>query len=100
MKNKKIKNDIRNEINLKNKELLSLFSDEEIEQINFSFNQMELGERENLIYHKVIHNIKNAKDYIKYYAVVFRPFIFLIQVEIEKTVLVVLMSLLLSENLK
>ena len=73
LKNTKIKNDIRNEID---KKLLSSFSDKEIEQINLSFNQMEFDDTAHLIYHKVIHNIKNNKDYIKYYGIVFRPYIY------------------------
>ena len=71
MRDKSIKLNIKNELSEK---LLSKFSDEEIEQINFSLNEMEINfGTDNLIYHKIIHNIKNKKDYIKMYYFVFFP---------------------------
>ena len=58
------------------KELLSVFSKEEINQINFSLNEMDIKyEKDNLIYHKVIHDIKNNKDLIKLYYIIFHPHI-------------------------
>ena len=68
-KSKKI--DIRNEVD---EELLLNFTDKDIEKINFSLNlrKWEFG-TDNLIYHKVIHNIKHNKDYIKLYYVIFSP---------------------------
>ena len=67
LRNKKI--NIKNELSEK---LLSKFSEEEIKQINFSLNKMKIKlEEDNLIYHKVIHNIKNKKNFIKLYYVVF-----------------------------
>ena len=71
MRDKRIKLNIKNELSEK---LLSKFSDEEIEQINFSLNEMEIDlGTDNLIYHKIIHNIKNKKDFIKMYYIVFFP---------------------------
>ena len=53
---------------------MSKFSPEEIKQINFSLNTIEYKyDFRYLIYHKVIHNIKNNKDYIKIYYVEFYP---------------------------
>ena len=73
MRDKRIKLNIKNELSEK---LLSKFSDEEIEQINFSLNEMEIEfGTDNLIYHKIIHNIKNRKDFIKMYYIVFFPYL-------------------------
>ena len=56
------------------KELLNEFSDKDIDKINFTLNKGNwLLEDVNLIFHKVIHNIKNNKDNIKFYCVVFCP---------------------------
>ena len=53
---------------------MSKFSPEEIKQINFSLNTIEFHYAfRNLIYQKVIHNIKDNQDYIKIYYVVFFP---------------------------
>ena len=70
-KNKKIIMNIEKELN---KECLSKFSPEEIKQINDSLNKIEFhyGFR-HLIYQKVIHNIRDNKDYIKVYYIVFYP---------------------------
>jgi len=71
LRDKRVKIDIQNELS---KELLSKFSSEEIKQINFSLNEMEIRVGwDNLIYHKAIHNIKNNKNYIKLYYVIFSP---------------------------
>lgn len=73
LRDKRVKIDIKNELS---KELLSKFSSEEIKQINFSLNEMEIRVNcDNLIYHKAIHNIKNNKNYIKLYYVIFAPVI-------------------------
>ena len=73
LKNKGIKINIEDELS---PELLSKFSPEEIKQINFSLNTIEYYyDQRHLIYHKVIHNIKDKKDYIKIYYVVFYPHI-------------------------
>ena len=71
LKNISIKINIKNELGEK---LLSKFSEEEIKQINFSLNTMNIkfGE-DNLIYHKAVHNIKNEKNFMKLYYVVFTP---------------------------
>ena len=71
LKNISIKINIKNELGEK---LLSKFSEEEIKQINFSLNTMNIkfGE-DNLIYHKAVHNIKNKKNFMKLYYVVFTP---------------------------
>ena len=73
LKNKGIKINIEDELN---PVFLSKFSPEEIKQINFSLNTIEYyyGQR-HLIYQKVIHNIKDKKDYIKIYYIVFNPHI-------------------------
>ena len=53
---------------------MSKFSPEEIKQINFSLNTIEYYyDSRHLIYQKVIHNIKDNKDYIKIYYLVFYP---------------------------
>ena len=53
---------------------MSKFSPEDIKQINFSLNTIEYHyDYRHLIYHKVIHNIKDNKDYIKIYYVVYYP---------------------------
>ena len=71
LKDKRIKINIEDELE---EELLSKFSPKEIKQINFSLNTIEYHyEFRHLIYHKVIHNIKDNKDYIKIYYVVFYP---------------------------
>ena len=63
LKDKRIKINIEDELE---EELLSKFSSKEIKQINFSLNTIEYHyEFRHLIYHKVIHNIKDNKDYIK-----------------------------------
>ena len=68
---KNIKINIRDEVN---KELLSAFSDKDIEKINYALNLRKWKLNwDNLIFHKVIHNIKNKKDFIKYYCIVFSP---------------------------
>ena len=73
MRDKRVKLNIKNELSEK---LLSKFSNEEIEQINFSLNEMEIEfGTDNLIYHKIIHNIKNRKDFIKMYYIVFFPYL-------------------------
>ena len=71
IKDKNPKIDIRNEVN---EELLLNFSDKDIELINFTLNlrKWKFG-CDNFIYLKAIHNIKNNKDYIKLYYVVFSP---------------------------
>ena len=71
LRDKRIKINIEDELAPK---LLCNFSDEEIKQINFSLNTIEYKyDFRYLIYHKVIHNIKNNKDYIKIYYVEFYP---------------------------
>ena len=71
LKDKRVKMNIEDEIR---EDYLSVFSPEEIKQINFSLNTIEYHyEFRHLIYQKVIHNIKNNKDYIKIYYVVFYP---------------------------
>ena len=53
---------------------MSKFSPKDIKQINFSLNTIEYHyDYRHLIYHKVIHNIKDNKDYIKIYYVVYYP---------------------------
>ena len=71
IKDKNPKIDIRNEVN---EELLLNFSDKDIELINFTLNlrKWKFG-CDNFIYLKTIHNIKNNKNYIKLYYVVFSP---------------------------
>ena len=70
-KDKRIKMNIEKELN---KEYLSKFSPEEIKQINNSLNKIEFHYSfRHLIYQKVIHNIKDNKDYIKAYFIVFYP---------------------------
>ena len=71
LKDKRIKMNIEDEIH---EDYLSIFSPDEIKQINFSLNTIEYDYQfRHLIYHKVIHNIKDNKDYIKIYYVVFYP---------------------------
>ena len=71
MKDKNLKLDIRNEVN---EELLSNFTDKDIEKINFTLNLRKWGYGfDNLIFHKVIHDITHNKDYIKAYYIVFSP---------------------------
>ena len=68
----RVKLDIKKELS---KNLLSVFSEEEIKLINFSLNEKTIGPKiDNLIFHKAIHRIRNNKDYIKIYYVVFCPF--------------------------
>ena len=71
MKDKRIKMNIENELD---EEYLSKFSQDEIKQINESLNKIEYNYNfRHLIYQKVIHNIKDKKDYIKAYFLVFYP---------------------------
>ena len=71
MKDKRIKMNIENELD---EEYLSKFSQDEIKQINESLNKIEYHyDFRHLIYQKVIHNIKDKKDYIKAYFLVFYP---------------------------
>ena len=71
LKDKRIKINIENEFN---KEFLSKFNAEEIKQINNSLNKIKYEyDSRHLIYQKVIHNIKDKKDYIKAYFIVFYP---------------------------
>ena len=71
LKDKRVKMNIEDEIH---EDYLSIFSPEEIKQINFSLNTIEYDyDFRHLIYQKVIHNIKNNKDYIKVYYIVFYP---------------------------
>ena len=68
-RDKRVKINIENELN---KELLSNFTSEEITQINSSLNTMVIVlDRKNLIYQKAIHNIKDNKDNIKIYNIIF-----------------------------
>ena len=71
LKDKRIKINIEDELE---PYYLSKFSLEEIKQINFSLNTIEYYyDSRHLIYQKVIHNIKDNKDYIKVYYLVFYP---------------------------
>ena len=71
LRDKRIKLKIENELD---KGLLSKFTPDEIAQINNSLNTMEFHHNfVNLIYQKVIHNIKNNKDYTTVYDIVFFP---------------------------
>ena len=71
LRDKRIKLKIENELD---KGLLSKFTPDEIAQINNSLNTMEFNHNfVNLIYQKVIHNIKNNKDYTTVYDIVFFP---------------------------
>lgn len=69
--------DKRKKINIENelsKELLSIFSEDEKKQINFSLNSMGIEYlRENLIYQKDIHKLVGNKDTLKIYYIVFFP---------------------------
>ena len=71
LRDKRVKINIKNELN---PEFLSKFSSDEIEQINFSLNEMILEyDVENLVYQKAIHDIFNYKDKLQVYYVVFCP---------------------------
>ena len=71
LRDKRVRINIEDEFD---RRFLSKFSDDEIEQINFSLNEMKIGYNDkNLIYQKAIHNIKNNKDYMKIYCLVFFP---------------------------
>ena len=70
-RDKKVKINIENELD---KNLLSNFTSEEIKQINTVLNTMPINfNSKNLIYQKAIHNIKNNKDSIKIYNIIFYP---------------------------
>ena len=70
-RDKRVKINIENELN---KELLSNFSSEEINKINNTLNNMDIHyQMRNLIYQKVLHNIKDYKNYTKIYDIVFYP---------------------------
>ena len=72
LRDKTIKLDIKKEIS---KNLLSPFSEEEIQLMNYSLNEMVIEPREdNMIYHKVIHKVKYGMDDIKIFYVTFCPF--------------------------
>lgn len=71
LRNKKVKINIENELD---KNLLSVFSADEIEQINISLNKIEYCYGcTTLAYQKVTHNIKDNIDYIKIYNIVVFP---------------------------
>ena len=71
LKDKRLKINIEN---ILDKKLLSVFSHDEIQQINNAFNTIKFTyERISLVYQKVIHNIKDKKDYTKIYDIVFYP---------------------------
>ena len=71
LRDKRIKLKIENELD---KGLLSKFTPDEIAQINNSLNTMEFHHNMvNLIYQKVIHNIKNKKNQTTIYDIVFYP---------------------------
>ena len=71
LRDKRIKLKIENELD---KGLLSKFTRDEIAQINNSLNTMEFHHNfVNLIYQKVIHNIKDNKNYTTVYDIVFFP---------------------------
>ena len=71
LRDKRIKLKIENELD---KGLLSKFTRDEIAQINNSLNTMEIHHNfYNLIYQKVIHNIKDNKNYTTVYDIVFFP---------------------------
>ena len=71
LRDKRIKLKIENELD---KGLLSKFTPDEIDQINNSLNTMEIHYGfVNLIYQKVIHNIKNKKNHTTIYDIVFSP---------------------------
>ena len=71
IKDKRIKIFIESELD---EEYLSKFTPDEINQINESLNKIEYHYSfRHLIYQKVIHNIKDKKDYIKAYFIVFYP---------------------------
>ena len=68
-KNLKIK--IENEVD---KKLLSKFSSDEIKLINFSLDKIKFYPgKKYLLYHKIIHNIKDDKDNMKMYYFIFYP---------------------------
>lgn len=67
----KLKINIENEID---KKLLSKFSSDEIKQINFSLDKIKFyPSKKYLLYHKIIHNIKDNKDNMKMYYLIFYP---------------------------
>ena len=71
LRDKRIKLKIENELE---KGLLSKFTPDEIAQINNSLNTMEIHYNfVNLIYQKVIHNIKNKKNHTTIYDIVLSP---------------------------
>ena len=71
IKDKRIKVNIEN---ILDKQLLSIFSPDEIKQIDNSFNTIKFKyDQTNLVYQKVIHNIKDKKDFTKIYDIVFYP---------------------------
>jgi hypothetical protein len=71
LRDKRVKLKIENELD---KGLLSKFTPDEIDQINNSLNTMEIDYSfDNLIYQKVIHNIKNKKNYTTVYDIVLSP---------------------------
>ena len=73
LRNKNLKIKIENEVD---KKLLSKFSSDEIKQINFSLNKIKFyPNRKSLLYHKIIHNIKDDKDIMKMYYFIFYPHI-------------------------
>ena len=68
-RNKEFKINIEKELD---KQLLSIFSGDEIKQINKSLNMFKYGYYStSLVYQKVIHDIKDKKDSIKIYDIVF-----------------------------
>ena len=72
LRDKTIKLDIKKELS---KDLLSPFSEEEIQLMNHSLNEMVIEPREdNMIYHKVIHKVKYGMDDIRIFYVTFCPF--------------------------
>ena len=71
LRDKRIKIKIENELD---KGLLSKFTSDEITQINNSLNTIEFKHGfVNLVYQKVIHNIKYNKNYTTVYDIVFYP---------------------------
>ena len=73
LRNKNLKIKIENEVD---KKLLSKFSSDEIKQINFSLDKIKIYPRKKiLLYHKIIHNIKDDKDNMKMYYFIFYPHI-------------------------
>ena len=70
LRNKDVKIKIENELD---KQLISKFSAEEINQINTSLNLIKYTEGNHLVYQKVIHNIDNNQDKILIYDIIFSP---------------------------